>query len=257
MGEYTPVERHGKVWLKRDDLFEVAGAHGGKARAAWALIGACDPPPLGLVTAGSRYSPQVVYVARMAARLGLPCRAHVPAGADTPELAMARAAGAVLVPQRPGYNSVIVARARQDAEARRGWLHIPFGMEFAMDTAATAAQVGNLPADLQRLVMVVGSGMSLSGVLQGLERREFRVPVLGVVVGADPTRRLDHYAPPFWRQMVDLVPAGVPYQKTIAARVGGVLLDPHYEAKCAAFLRPEDLLWVVGISPAHDGGNET
>ena len=35
----TPVERRGDVWLKRDDLFELGGARGGKARAARAFSG--------------------------------------------------------------------------------------------------------------------------------------------------------------------------------------------------------------------------
>jgi len=121
----TPVQKVGNVWVKRDDLFEVAGASGGKARSCLALAKTAKE---GLVTAGSRHSPQVVIVARIGAAMGLPVRVHVPAGADTPETAMAEESGAEVIRHRAGYNSVICARAREDA-AGRAWRLIPFGME--------------------------------------------------------------------------------------------------------------------------------
>lgn len=81
----TPVEElHGGVWAKRDDLFTVAGVSGGKARSCYYLA-TRDPSTKGLVTAGSRASPQVNIVAHIAAHLGLPCRVHTPTGALSPK----------------------------------------------------------------------------------------------------------------------------------------------------------------------------
>jgi hypothetical protein len=41
--------------------------------------------------------------------------------------------------------------------------------------------------------------------------------------------------------------AGLDYhQHAPVAALGGLELDPVYEAKCLPFLRPGDLLWVVG-----------
>jgi hypothetical protein len=246
--ELTPVEEHelpggGRVWLKRDDLFEVAGVRGGKVRTCWRLAEGAA----GLVTAGSRSSPQANIVAQIARELGLPCQLHMPAGESTPEQEAARAAGADIVGHRPGHNSVIIARARE-AAALHGWREVPFGMECEEAVEATAAQVGNLPREVARLVVPVGSGMSLAGILHGLRRAGSAMPVLGVVVGADPAKRLERWAPEGWQEQVRLVRSGSDYHTpAVATNLDGVELDAHYEAKAAEHLQPGDLLWVVGI----------
>jgi hypothetical protein len=240
--ELTPVQQVGNVWLKRDDLYSVAGVAGGKVRSCWALAQGAT----GLVTAGSRASPQVNIVAHIAKRLGVPCRVHTPEGEASEEVADAVACGAERVEHRPGHNSVIIARAREDAKAR-GWREIPFGMECDEAVRQTRRQVAGLPSGVRRIVIPVGSGMSLCGVLWGLRDQGLAIPVLGVVVGADPAKRLEKYAPPGWQQMVQLVPAGVDYHDAVQATVGDAVLDPHYEAKCARFLQDGDLLWIVGV----------
>lgn len=240
----SPVELRGPFWFKRDDLFAIAGVAGGKARTCWAL--AAGAP--GLVTAGSRSSPQANIVAQVAKRLDIPCQVHTPTGELSPELLAARAGGAEVVQHKAGYNAVIVARARESAKAL-GWVEVPFGMECEEAVRQTRSQVANVPAEVERLVVPVGSGMSLSGILRGLDDCGLdELRVLGVVVGADPTARLDRYAPANWRDRVELVPSGSRYDAPAAVTVlEGVDLDPHYEAKCLPFLRPGDLLWCVGI----------
>jgi DNA modification methylase len=247
--DLTPVERVGDIAVKRDDLFAVAGVRGGKVRTCWALAQGAT----GLVTAGSRASPQVNIVAHIAARLGLPCRVHCPTGELSPEVAAAQAVGAEVIQHKAGYNNVIIARAREDAQAR-GWTEIPFGMECAEAIAQTRRQVRNLPPDATRIVVAVGSGMSLAGILRGLADPALSPygdappPVLGVVVGADPTKRLDEYAPPRWRDMVRLVPSGSDYHDAAAeTRLGSIDVDPYYEAKALAHLRAGDVFWTVGI----------
>jgi 1-aminocyclopropane-1-carboxylate deaminase/D-cysteine desulfhydrase-like pyridoxal-dependent ACC family enzyme len=243
----TPVEKavleDAWLWLKRDDLFEYAGVRGGKVRTCLALA---KEARHGLVTAGSRSSPQVNIVARIGRSLGLPVRAHVPAGPMGPEVEAARAAGAEIIAHRPGYNNVIIARARADA-AERGWTEIPFGMETAEAVRQTGRQVKNVPDAVRRIVVPVGSGMTLAGVLSGLRNAGRQTPVVGVVVGADPSRRLDRYADPDWRERVTLIRSDTRYEKAVAASIDGVTLDPHYEAKCFPWLVDGDLLWIVGI----------
>lgn len=206
------------------------------------------------MTAGSRASPQVNIVASIAAELGIPCRVHTPTGQASPEVLSAIAKGAERIAHKAGYNNVIIARAREDAAAL-GWRDIPFGMECPEAIEETAGQVVNLPFGAgdgapERLVMPVGSGMSLAGVLWGLKRvwPGKAPPVLGIVVGADPTKRLDKYAPPGWRQMVELRPSGLDYHDEAPRnRLGPLVLDPIYEAKCLPFLRAGDLFWIVGV----------
>lgn len=243
----TPVERWGDVLVKRDDLFTAGGLQGGKVRSCLSLLS--QPGVKGAVTAGSRHSPQVEIVAGLAAELGLPCSVHVPAGDDTPALTYAAERGAEVNRHRPGHNSVIVARARKDAEAR-GWLEVPFGMECAEAVQATAKEAATLlllPEPPQRIVVPVGSGMSLAGILHGLAAAELGIPVVGIVVGADPQRRLARWAPAGWEEQVELRGSGLPYEKHPAlTSLGGLDLDPVYEAKCLPALEPGDLLWVVG-----------
>ena len=239
----TPVEQHGGYWVKRDDLYRTAGVSGGKARTCWALAHGATG---GLVTACGRGSPQANIVACVARALGLQARIHIPSGALEPETELARTNGGVLIQHRPGYNSVIVARAHTDA-AELGWREIPFGMECGTAVEQTALQVRNLPTGAyRRLVVPVGSGMSLAGILTGLLDTGATQPVLGVYVGADPGKRLRRYAPFGYTAWTELIPAGVPYGHPLHARLGGLALDPYYEAKCVRFLTPGDLLWVVG-----------
>lgn len=240
----TPVTYlHDKnIWLKRDDLFEIAGVRGGKVRTCFSLA---RNAKVGLTTAGSRSSPQVNIVANIAKHLGLPCVAHVPMGKLNAELILAQEAGCQIIQHKAGYNSVIVARSRQYA-LDNGFTDIPFGMETQEAIRRTSYEVQNLPKAIQRIVMPVGSGMSMLGIMHGLLKFNRQVPVLGVMVGADPGKRIARYGPLFYSNYT-MVNAGVPYDEYVDATIGGVKLDPVYEAKCVKFLQPGDLLWIVGI----------
>ena len=241
----TPVERieAAKVWVKRDDAFTVANVRGGKARACWSFVNS-GPKPAGLVTAGSRQSPQANIVAQIGRRLGIPVRVHTPSGPLTPELEAARAAGAEVVQHEYGRNSVIIARARADA-AERGWLEVPFGMECdaAVDANTLAASTTGWEG-VKRIVVPVGSGMTLAGIVKGAPAG---IPILGITVGADPQKRLDRWAPG-WRDRVTLIKSPLDYHAHAPSNaLPGITLDPVYEAKCVSFLKPGDLLWSVGI----------
>jgi len=239
----TPIETHGGHLVKRDDLFSIGGVNGGKVRTCWHLAQGAK----GLVTAGSRQSPQVNIVAHIAKKLNIPCRVHMPRGKLSPEALAAKKSGAKIFQHKAGYNSVIIKRARDDA-ADLGFMEIPFGMECKEAAEATKHQVENIPAAAERIVISVGSGMSLAGVLHGLMEFNLKIPVLGVKVGADPIKRLNRYAPSGWEDMVDLVDSGLDYHTHSEISIlGGLPLDPVYEAKCLSFLQDNDLLWVVGI----------
>jgi 1-aminocyclopropane-1-carboxylate deaminase/D-cysteine desulfhydrase-like pyridoxal-dependent ACC family enzyme len=108
-----------------------------------------------------------------------------------------------------------------------------------------------VPDGVQRLVVPVGSGMTLAGLLWGLwDLGLYHLPVVGVIVGADPEDRLDRWAPPAWRLMdlsFRMSPLG--YHSEAPAEWAedlGLPLDPVYEAKCIPFLEEGDALWIVG-----------
>lgn len=253
--DLTPVQRYGEYWFKRDDLFNVAGVYGGKARTCFSLA---QNAKIGLTTAGSRSSPQVNIVANIAKHLGLTCVAHTPTGTLNEELLMAQSAGAQIIQHKAGYNSVIVARSREYAK-ETGFTDIPFGMECLTAVLMTGIQVHNvIDLPIKRIVVPVGSGMSFCGILHGLFKTGANIPVLGVVVGADPSKRIERHKPLFYTNYT-LVNAGVPYSQYEHGVIPGTeckeILDPVYEAKCIPFLKPGDLLWCVGIRQSAKNAN--
>lgn len=251
MQELTPIEKHDNIFLKRDDYYRVNGVSGGKARTCWYLANQGNKK--GLVTAGSRSSPQVNIVAHIARSLRIPCHIHTPSGELLPEVDDAVKAGAKICQHKAGYNNVIIARAREDAE-KNGFTLIPFGMECNEAVNQTKRQVQDIPFEVKRIVVPVGSGMSLAGILHGLLESETNIPILGVRVGADPVKRLDKYAPYKWRFQCELVKSKYDYHQEYSnPYLDHIKLDPIYEAKCLDYLREGDLLWVVGIrKTAHE-----
>lgn len=243
--DLTPVERYGRVFLKRDDLYQLADVPvcGGKVRAIYALAQGARY----LVSFGSRYSPHVHRVAAVAAFLDIPCRLHIASGANTPSVQAAEDLRAQIIRYRAGYLSVLQARAREDAHASSSTL-IPFGVVCQEAANQVSAQTANLPTDMQRLVIAVGSGITLAGILQGLREYCRATPVLGVCVGKDPTPILDTYAPIGWRHQVELVHSPLKFEEHAKkTQLADITLDPVYEAKCLPYLQPGDLLWVIGL----------
>lgn len=241
--DVTPVEEHGGVLVKREDAWSLGGASGAKARA---MIEAATGMA-GIVTAGSRISPQLERAALVARALRIPARLHTGSGGETHETALAASAGAAVLRHNPARLSVIKARFRADAEALAplGWAVIGYGMDHPAYLRQVTEQARALP-EFGRLVLPVGSGMTLAGILRGLPRP---APVLGVRVGGDPAPCLDRHAPG-WRDRVRLVVSPLAYEARANNMLGGLALDPHYEAKCLPYLRPGDLLWAVGIRAA-------
>ena len=118
----TPVEYYEKegIWLKRDDKFSVYGVHGGKARSAYQVImKLIEDGYKTIVTAGSRQSPQCEIVSYICKELGVECKVFMPFGGNTSVIDHIEALGNTeIIRVRPGYNNIIVARAREYSETR-------------------------------------------------------------------------------------------------------------------------------------------
>ena len=249
----TPVEKRKGLWFKREDTWIFEGCAGAKARAATALI-RMKPKPPGVVTVGNRLSPQSAIVARIARFYDIPSRVYTAWGSETEELALAREAGADIIPLIRGYNPQLV-RAADDDVAETGWRLIPFGMDHRVSVELTALQVVNLPEDIERIVVPVGSAICLSGILNGLLEVGRSVPVLGVSVGAQGKVRrvLDKYVPREGRRTLQIVQSALEYhQRPKHTSIHGLEVDPIYEAKCRPYLRTGDLFWVVGNRPKRE-----
>jgi len=274
----TPIETIDGVYLKRDDLYCRSGIRGGKVRACWhlatrthdngpGLLTGLLPPAEGLITASARKSPQAQIVARLAHTLGIPARCHMPRGEKTEEMKDMEAHGGELIQHKAGYNNVIIARAREDMRYRSAWRYIPFGMEHLAALACTRNQVQSIPVEMafgnihlpKRIIICLGSGMSAAGVLHGLAYHQLNIPVIGIQIGADPTKRLNHFAPRNWWQQMDIINITdkYKYHEAVEAKLGNVLFDPHYESKCLEYVEHGDLFWVVGIRATQATNIET
>jgi len=240
----TPIEKHDNLWIKRDDLFCIAGAYGGKARAVLSMI---DGTTIGVTSVGGRRSSLLPIVARIAERQGISCRLHTASGESTPEIEIAELHGATIVRHKPGYGSVIAARARIEAEQSE-FTYVPYYLECEQARNATRGQVKELPIGIKRIVVPVGSGMTLAGILYGLFDLHLQIPVVGISVGVNVRKRLNKYAPPFWRRMLSIidVTGRWKYGTEVDSELDGIPLNGNYEAKCVDYLKPGDLFWIVG-----------
>lgn len=247
--ELTPVEfcKEEGIWVKHDDYFNVCGVAGGKARSAYQVIQELlDQGYTTMVTAGSRQSPQCEIVSYICEELGINCVVFMPFGGDTSVIQhLKQNSRTKLERVKPGYNNIIVARAREYASLMN-YGYIPFGMECAANVEITSRQVVNIPKEVKRIVMPVGSGMSFSSVVTGMTRNDIYKPILGVRVGKDPMKIISEYAEGLQLHDYQITESFWDYHTPVEAYVGGYQLDPIYEAKCRPFLQEGDLLWVVG-----------
>ena len=240
----TPIEAKGGIWFKRDDKFVLNNANGGKVRTILkAAKGAA-----GIVTCGARQSTMIPRAAKAANYLGIGCRLHTASGEYTQGMKEAERYGAEIIQHKPGYLSVVKKRARDDAN-EMGWVEIPWAAECPENVEQAAAQVpDSFPDGVKRLVVCAGSGMTLAGILHGLNRRGLKMPVLAVRVGAEIDDRMDRWAPPEWRKLVTVVESPMAYSEEVDDnQCHGVRLDPVYEAKCIPFMEAGDMLWIVGM----------
>lgn len=249
ISDLTPVEYYEKegIWLKRDDTFEVYGVRGGKSRSAYQVIlQLLEKGYKTIVTAGSRQSPQCEIVSFICESMGIDCKLFMPFGGDTSVITnIKNNSHTEIIRVRPGYNNIIVARAREYAESRNCG-YVPFGMECEENVSITSEQVQNIPEECKRIVIPVGSGMSFSSVVTGMTKYGINKPILGVRVGKDPEKIIREYAEGLDFIDYEIVTSSVDYHDAVEAYVGDYQLDPIYEAKCREFLCEGDCLWVVG-----------
>ena len=241
----TPVEKKGTNWIKRDDMFEYAGQKGGKARAALYLI-TNGQKPKSITTAGNRNSPQINIVSSIGKKLGIPVTAFTSTGELGNEVKIAKSKGADIKQVMYGYENVISSNARKYSEKNNSLL-IPFGMDTEEVHPITANQVRNIPKEVKRIVVPVGSASSIIGIVKGVKEYRPDIKILGVVVGANPLRKLNKYVPD-WKKYAKLQRLSIPYhQPATITNFKGIELDPYYEAKTIPYIKDNDLLWIVGV----------
>ena len=194
----------GTLLVKRDDLAGF-GVAGNKTRPLEFLLGAAAAQGAEVLVTGGGPGSNFCPAAAMAARAaGLDCELIVWGDPASPNLALAAAAGATLLPtggtradaDRAAIDELVTERAAELCAAGRPAFAVPRGgstelgaVGFAVAAAELAQQLANQPAGHpvpSVIVLAVGSGGSCAGLLAGLAAVGLNVPVLGVSVSRPP-----------------------------------------------------------------------
>ena len=240
-----PIEKHGEVFVIREDLVFVGKANGTKAVSMYEMAKGED----GVVTGGSRESTQALMAAIICNDLGIGYEFHCPKGPDTDIKQTIRSFGFSIIEHNVGHRTVLNARARESA-FKKGWLHIPTGCECQkmIDIIISRCKdMGDWPGD--RLVIPIGSGMTMIGILSAIEKygKRWKFGVLGVHVAANPpTKRIKKWLPQKLPFKLELVEAKSRLSSKVASEYDNVQVDPIYSGKCVPFLQKGDLLWNSG-----------
>jgi len=246
----TPIEYDNEknIFIKREDLYSVAGSNGAKSRSCYYLINNAKENGYNIVvTAGSRKSPQINIVSKIAKKFNMKSVAFCPTGLLGYDLLKAKDNGTEIIQVKAGYNSVIKKRAYDYSISTNNCFYIPFGMECNEAIIQTKLQVKNLPKNINRIVIPIGSGINVAGLLIGLKDENLKIPVIGIRIGADPTKILNKYAPSNWTDMLTIIKSEEDYHtEIIDCKINNITLDPIYESKCVKYLEENDLFWIIG-----------
>jgi len=250
----TPVEKHGNLWFKRDDLFELDGMYGAKVRACLALCKqAKDNGYEIVVSAGSRLSPQLAILGTVAKHLGLNAVGVTALGESTPFISKAEFLGVQINKVSFGYSNVIQKRAKDMSSALGAYL-IPFGMKDSLSIELTKQSfTDSFRGDsyflnsFNRIVVVAGSGVNLVGILEGLRCINSNMKVLAVMVGHDCRKYVYDSCPWLSEKQLEFVKSPQTYHElSTYNQVNGVDVDSRYEGKAIPYLEPGDLFWLIG-----------
>jgi 1-aminocyclopropane-1-carboxylate deaminase/D-cysteine desulfhydrase-like pyridoxal-dependent ACC family enzyme len=271
--ELSPVEQHGDVFYKREDMFTPFGSdhvNGSKVRLALyqinkhlAKIEAFHKSTVMAQT--SVHSTTGTILAKIAQHFNLKC--IICLGASKPKtipkhrmilLARDVYGAEIRNVSGVGYAQVIEKKLKEICQ-QEGYYNSCYNPGFLH---IISHQVENLPDNLENLVIPVGAGIQMAGIVEGLHLHGKKVKrVIGVHVGPDRTKQIHSmlsFAYPF--EMVNLK---TPYSKEEKVQIKpGFDLDPTYEAKAWNWMtqsldlkNEKTAFWVVGRKLSWDNIN--
>jgi len=250
LNELTPVEKHGDMWFKRDDLFKLDDSllNGGKLRQCLSIVHSkrdhikneCNGT---IITPTTVKSPQGLIVAVVAKMFGFKCIVgvgniksveHTVGKNKTMELCQNEGAEIRCLGTQ-GFHSVLEAQVRKLQETEP-MFNISFGLRGTRDEIITpiADQVRNIPEEVNTVVIPAGSGYSTAGIIEGLIKYEKDIlPIVIQPFGYDRrdniTGNIDYYS---WEYDFNYYMGDYPYGKEVEYIIDETLdLDTIYESK--------------------------
>lgn len=234
------IEQYNNIYVLRLDKRETYGLYGDKARIAYEM----SKGQKGIVTCGSRESIQTVAFAEVCDILNIPCDIHIPKGKDTDSILRLENTNCNIIREKVGYNNVLNAHARTNAE-EKSYKFIQLGM-LCNEAYELIGQNVDLIIpyldNIKRIVIPVGSGTTLIGIVNELNKRNIDIPVVGIMCGMDATKNIKIYTQ--YNNIV-LIPSDVNYHVAKNVEFYGIVLNPTYEAKCVQYLQDGDLFYIV------------
>lgn len=254
----TPIDTFDGWYAKREDKACWIGDErpsGAKVRQYMAMV-AAHPEGTPMVVGCSAESSQQIYVADAALRAGASAHIYVPARKQrTTATQWCIDRGANVVEVRPGYLSVVRARAKLHVDSMVDKLNPCIRWQPKLAIKDTQNECVNIPADVKRVVVPTGSGLTAIGVAIGLaELGRSNVSVVCVSVSgltnaphicAEAAKLTRCDLPKIYWQ-----PSPIKYGKPCAGVLpNGDPLDMNYVAKALPFVKDGDCLWVSGMRP--------
>lgn len=179
------LEEHAGITVVRDDLLP----GGTKRRALGAILGGGPSVVWEYVYPSPVFGFAQVALAHAARDHGVRATIFCAARASrAPLTARAAGAGAAIHEVRPGYMSVVRARAREYCEARPGAMLLPFGLDDPRVIAALADVARAVPYQPREIWSVAGSGV----LTRALQLAWPYARVYAVRIGAQPNAGRAH-----------------------------------------------------------------
>ena len=254
----STVEKVDNIYLKREDLVTFNNTNGGKARVIDYLIQeGIKEGYSAFVSCGSRTSVQCEIISAACEYYEVDCYLFIPSGHDTASTKyMQSHSHTTLMRTDAGYLSVIKKQSREYADAKE-YFYIPFALEDEIAIDINKDQVQNIPKEVSRIVVPIGSGMNFISIIKGLEYYNKNIPVLGIQTGLDPTKNIEKFLGKTEIQY-EIIKSELPYDKKADNyKIGSLELNRIYEAKCLPYLKNNDLLWIIGKDLVKEEINET
>jgi 1-aminocyclopropane-1-carboxylate deaminase/D-cysteine desulfhydrase-like pyridoxal-dependent ACC family enzyme len=268
--ELTPVEEYNNILFKRDDLYAPYGKDfvtGGKIRQCRDLVitnlkhikEECNNT---IATASSIHSPQAVIVSKIAEEFKL--KSIIGIGNTTVKKAMKikpmrlcaeLGSEIIILSKSQGFNNVLYPNLDKLSKIRP-LFKILFGYATAAKYKSSiidriAEQVKNVDCDT--LYVPVGSGTTLTGILEGVKRYNKKCKVIGLQpFGYDRTKTINEKLQGMvWEYSYDFKISKYPYQKLLKKNIG-FDLDMIYESKSFEMMekimnkKEKSCFWVIG-----------
>lgn len=264
----APVQKFtNDIYLKRGDLYTIFDTNGFKAKQGYHLILSeikkRTNGEFGVVTAGSRFSPQIYIVSNIAHHLGLPCRVHTSIHSEVSGEVFQAGKTADVIGHAWVRKTYIVSKAKTDAEYRN-WIYIPFGMGSHEAVRIIEPEVLNIPKGIKTILISLGSGMNCSGLINGLETFSSLYPHLKniEIVGVgnkdnNPMNNIKKYS--VNPNRVKPFSHNTEYRTEVNCSIGNIELDPYYESKVWDWylenshqVKHPIIFWIIG-KRTHNG----